>query len=167
MNLLLVRHAEAAELGENGITRDSDRPLTRRGREQAAGLAATLRVRGFPLDRVLSSPFVRTQQTAESLVTGLGCEAVVTCPELAAGAMNPQKLSRVIGNLRTETVALVGHMPDISIFAGWLLGMDEAAIPFAKGSAALIGVPAPISEATGWLEWLLTPEWYLGPATAR
>lgn len=165
MNLLLVRHAEAAELGENGITRDYDRPLTRRGQEQAGGLAAALRIRGFQPDRVLSSPFVRTQQTAESLVTGLGCEAVVTCPELASGAMNPQKLSRVIGNLRTETVVLVGHMPDISVFAGWLLGTDEAAFPFEKGAAALIGCPATaIPEAAGWLEWFLTPEWYLGPA---
>ena len=34
MDLYLIRHAEAAPLGEGGITSDEDRPLTEQGHEQ-------------------------------------------------------------------------------------------------------------------------------------
>ncbi|MCZ2340894.1 MAG: histidine phosphatase family protein [Bacteroidales bacterium] len=161
MNLLLARHAEAADLGENGVTRDRDRPLTARGHAQAAGLATALASRGVTLDAVWSSPLLRTRQTAEPLTVLCASSPMVTCAELAPGAFDPETLFRSLEQLQADTVALVGHMPDISAYAGWLLGVDADVFPFAKGAAAWIAIPTTIRESTGRLDWFITPEWYL------
>ncbi len=52
--LLLVRHCESS--GQH-----AEAPLTSRGVEQAAALAATLAA--FPIERIVSSPYVRARQT--------------------------------------------------------------------------------------------------------
>lgn len=162
MNLLLIRHAEAVDKGVDGVSSDFDRHLTERGRTQAVGLAAALRSRGVPIGAVISSPLIRAVQTAEPLLELSAYKELVLCDYLAPEEFRPKKLSRFIEEQGAECVALVGHMPDISSYAGWLLGTDEAAIPFAKGGAALIVQPDEIKAGAGTLEWFLPPEWYLG-----
>lgn len=78
----LVRHAKA---GQRRAWKGPDeaRPLTRRGRRQAARLVD--RFGGLALDRVISSPFVRCVQTVEPLARSRGIE-IETVPELAEGA---------------------------------------------------------------------------------
>ena len=62
MDLLLWRHAEAED-GED----DMKRRLTERGHKQARAMAAWIR-KHQPKDlRIIVSPAVRTQQTAEAL----------------------------------------------------------------------------------------------------
>jgi 8-oxo-dGTP diphosphatase len=65
----LVRHAKAADR-TRFEGRDRDRPLVRRGREQAARLAAALAPERPAL--VAASPWLRCAQTAEPLAAMLG-----------------------------------------------------------------------------------------------
>ena len=65
-------------------------------------------------------------------------------------------------DLGVETVILVGHNPDLSAYAGWLLGADETAIELEKGAAALIEFEGEIEKGTGRLGWLVTPGWFMG-----
>ena len=51
MKLILVRHAEAVDLGTDGVASDFDRPLTDLGRRQAAGLATALKAGEFTRTR--------------------------------------------------------------------------------------------------------------------
>ena len=69
MDLLLWRHAEAEE-GED----DLRRALTERGVRQARRMAAWIRARQLKDLRIVVSPAVRTQQTAEALklLAGVG-----------------------------------------------------------------------------------------------
>lgn len=77
--ILLVRHAESDWNVENRFQGRADRPLTRRGREQAERLAEELaRER---LDGVYTSPLRRARQTAEIVAAHHGLEPV-TVPEL-------------------------------------------------------------------------------------
>jgi 8-oxo-dGTP diphosphatase len=64
MAAYVVRHAKAGDRAEwKGD--DRLRPLTKSGREQAAALAEMLT--NEPIDRILSSPYVRCLQTVEPL----------------------------------------------------------------------------------------------------
>src|SRR5262249_25887820 len=68
MKLYLIRHAEAVPLGDNGVTRDEDRPLTEKGREQCRIVALALRQLGVRLEKLLTSPLVRARQTADEML---------------------------------------------------------------------------------------------------
>lgn len=164
MKLILVRHAEAVAKGDNGVARDHDRPLTETGREQARKLATAFLAHGVTPGAVVTSPFVRSVETAEPLLPllpGPEREPVFT-DYLAVGELRPKKLAKLIADLGVETVILVGHNPDLSAYAGWLLGADEAAIELEKGAAALIEFDGEVEKGSGRLGWLVTPGWFMG-----
>lgn len=79
--LFLVRHAAA---GSRSDWKKDDRlrPLSSRGEKQALGLARTLAT--HPIDRILTSPYVRCRQTLEPLADKLGIE-IEERDELAEG----------------------------------------------------------------------------------
>ena len=62
--LLVVRHADAGD-GRSWTGPDDLRPLSPTGRRQAEGLV--VRLEDYPVDRILSSPTLRSQQTVQPL----------------------------------------------------------------------------------------------------
>jgi phosphohistidine phosphatase len=160
VELYLIRHAEALALGERGITNDEERPLTEKGETQAVQLAKVFQKRGIVLDKLLTSPLVRTVQTAEIMLKVWENPklALEHCPELAPGA-KLRKLSKTLLKSGGEKIGLVGHMPQLGDFAAWMLGYKKAQIEFAKGGAALIECGDLPCKGHGALEWLVTPEW--------
>ena len=57
MDIYLIRHTEAVELGQEGATTDFDRPLNDNGRAQAQKLATSLPARGSArIERLFISP---------------------------------------------------------------------------------------------------------------
>jgi len=104
MAALLVRHAKA------GSRKDWDgddrlRPLSKTGHRQADGLVPLLV--GYPISRVLSSPYVRCVQTVEPLAVKLGLE-VEGRPELAEGVDIDEPL-RVLRELMSVTAVYCSH----------------------------------------------------------
>jgi len=81
MPLFLVRHAKAGNR-ERWEGDDELRPLSAAGREQADSIAR--RVGGFPVTRVLSSPYLRCVQTVQPLAEKVGVE-VENEPALGEG----------------------------------------------------------------------------------
>jgi phosphohistidine phosphatase SixA len=82
MRVLLVRHARA----DNRSTWDGDdllRPLDKRGRRQAAALPGLLAE--YPVDRLLSSPYIRCVETLEPLAERLSLPIDMR-PELTEGS---------------------------------------------------------------------------------
>ncbi len=162
MQLLLVRHAEAEPtLMQVGAT-DFHRALTPLGKLQADSLAQELLVRGVHPYRILTSPLVRAVETAERLANVLttGQEFHIT-ERLALGELRPRKLSKFLSESAQTPLMLVGHMPDIAAYAGWLLGAEPEAIDFDKSSTALIQCRHEIGKGTGRLEWLISPSWFM------
>jgi phosphohistidine phosphatase len=163
MNLYLIRHAEAAAL-EPGDTRDdSERPLTDAGKAQCAALAAALRAHGVELNQVVSSPLLRARQTVEALLEHWPAPIPeqLTCNGLAPGG-KARKVARFLLGLSGEHVALVGHMPDIGEFAGWLIGAKRAQVHIAKAGVAFICFDGSPAKGEGTLEWLVNPGWCAG-----
>jgi len=161
MNLILIRHADAVPLGQNDIMEDIQRPLSEQGQEQAKSLAAALQRAGVLMNVLLSSPAVRAQQTAEGLRSAWKDDAptLKTCDQLAMG-FKIKKLAAALEELQSSNVGLVGHQPDLSELAAWLIGSRRARIDFAKGGAACISCADEVRKGNGTLEWLITPEWY-------
>ena len=71
MNLYLLRHGIAVEPGTPGCEKDSERPLTPKGKRQLRQIAAAMKKMDLRFDLILSSPFLRARQTAEIIAESL------------------------------------------------------------------------------------------------
>lgn len=162
MKLVLIRHAEAVVLGEAGTTSDYDRMLTEKGHAQSAALAAGFAKLGLVPGLILSSPLTRAWETAEVLCRALtpGREPM-HCERLALGERRFKKLTGEVVDFSQEVTFLVGHNPDLSHYACWLLGAEEGAIDFSKAAAGLIAFPGKPMKGMGQLKWLVPPVWFL------
>ncbi|MBU3698223.1 histidine phosphatase family protein [Dechloromonas sp.] len=124
MDLLLWRHAEAED-GED----DLRRRLTARGEKQARTMAAWILAHQPKDMRIIVSPAIRTQQTAEALKLPfetqrkIGPEACVS--ELIAAAGWPDA---------SGSVLIVGHQPSLGRLASLLLAGEEADWSIKKGA---------------------------------
>jgi phosphohistidine phosphatase len=159
MDLYLVRHAEAAALGENGVTEDADRSLTSKGQEQARKLAAGLHRRGIRFGAIVTSPLLRARQTAEAMAKALPQPApqLQTSDDLAPEGKR-KRLKRLLAELAADQVALVGHQPDLGELAAWLIGSRKAQLDIAKAGVACIHLENGVGKGKGSLTWLVTPE---------
>ena len=97
--VFLVRHAERADAG---ATPQTDPPLSAAGQARAQKLAALLADAG--ITSIVTTEFVRTQQTAERLATRLGVTPETVAADNPAGVVATLKISH--GN---EIVLAVGH----------------------------------------------------------
>ncbi len=161
MNFLLIRHADALPIEEATGLDDADRPLTDKGVAQCETLAIMLKRGGIELGIVVASPLLRARQTAEELLKHWTepKPKLEVCDHLAPGGKD-KKLNRFLRTLETETVTVVGHMPDLAVFGAWLIGSKKAQIGFAKSGVAFIESDTSPQKGAGTLIWLLTPEWY-------
>jgi phosphohistidine phosphatase len=154
MELYLLRHAHAGDpLAWSGD--DAARPLSARGRRQAARLGAHLAALGLRPDAIVSSPKTRARETAAAIGASLGREVRLDA-RLAAGfdLRALRTLVEELGGL--ERVVLVGHDPDLSDLLAELTG--AVAIPMRKGALARIDLPGKPGTGEGVLRWLLPPE---------
>jgi phosphohistidine phosphatase len=161
MDVYLIRHADSQAVGE-GITRDADRPLTAVGQMQCLPLAAGLHRNGVRVDRILSSPLLRARQTAEGIVQHWKDSVVPEieiCDDLAPGGKR-RRLTRRLRELGAEYVALVGHMPNLAEYGGWLIGSKKAQLDLPKAGVARINFSHHPGKGQGALLWLIPPEWF-------
>ncbi len=114
MDLILWRHADAfdPEPGES----DLQRALSPKGHKQARRMAEWLTSQLPEGCRILASPALRTQQTAEAL--GRKFKVV---PELAPGCDAEDVLQAANWPNAKEPVLVVGHQPTLGQVAALLL----------------------------------------------
>jgi phosphohistidine phosphatase len=161
MDLYIIRHAEAQPLGSDGVMQDEDRPLTAAGKAQCGPLAAALERHGVRLDRIVTSPFLRARQTAEVLLEDLKAPKpeLHICDHLAPDGKR-KKLTRFLNGLDSQSLAIVGHMPDLGLYTAWLIGSSKAQLDLAKAGVACIHFKDEPDKGAGALTWMVTPEWY-------
>lgn len=160
MRLLVVRHAIAGDRDAFARTGrpDDERPLTDEGRKKMRGIARGLRAVVPTLDLLATSPFVRARETAALLSAAYDDLAVTEVAPLAHGGSREDLLAWLRGQ-RADTVALVGHEPDLGALIAWLVTGDPA--PFVglkKGGGCLLECPGPPGPGVTELRWVLTPK---------
>ncbi|WP_225409128.1 SixA phosphatase family protein [Stigmatella hybrida] len=141
--LLLVRHAIAEEEHRLG---DEFRALTPEGRAAFRKHARKL-AQLTPLIGVLTSPLVRTVQTAEILAEAFGLSQVEVHPALLPGPRAHKhivKLAREVG----PGWALVGHNPGLK--RAGELALDEELPGKMRKGAVLALHPAPKHFTLSW-----------------
>lgn len=154
--LYLIRHGVAAERGEN-YPDDTKRPLTNEGVQKLRKEAKALVALDITLDVILTSPLVRTRQTAELVAAAFrNPPPIVNMPSLAPGASHNAIIEELSKHHRRHRIALVGHEPGIGELAGRLMGMRRP-LEFKKGAVCRIDVAALPPTGPGQLRWFLTP----------
>lgn len=166
MLLLLVRHGIAEDLFD-AQNDDFSRALTGEGRDKthraALGLSRVVR----KIDFLATSPRIRAKQTAQILrdVFGAQCAAPKVWDELGAHNLDGDELAggdfavltRKLAALDAQTVAIVGHEPDLGLFAAQLLaGEAFFAMDFKKSGVCAIEVEWAANHAE--LQFFLPPK---------
>jgi broad specificity phosphatase PhoE len=77
--LTLVRHGRTVANASNLLQGHVNHELDAVGREQAAGLAPAL-LRVAPVTRIVASPLLRAQQTAQAIADGIGSQEIEVDP---------------------------------------------------------------------------------------
>ncbi len=158
MRLYLLRHGAAEDkLGKS----DAARALTKEGREDIAAVAvAVAPLLKRPL-RIITSPYLRAEQTAEVFREVARAEEKLRLteamlPEGAWGALKPE-LEKLVEE-GVHSVVAVGHNPSISQMCGMIVGgSDGVRIQMKKGAIACFEVDTLHGRPAGELRWLLTP----------
>jgi phosphohistidine phosphatase len=161
MNLYIVRHAIAVERGTPGLEDDSERPLTDDGRRRFAKCGRGLKLLGVKLDLILSSPYVRARQTAETLAMELGMPtARIGFSDALLPMSKPEELLMEINQKhQVDNLAVVGHEPHLSSLMSYLLtGGTEMPTTLKKGGVCLLQIDPMQVAPCATLEWLLTPK---------
>lgn len=159
MKILIIRHAKAEPrtVGSTG-KKDAARPLTDAGRKSMRKASKGLQTLIPKLDVLVTSPLVRAQQTAAIISKRYAAMPITQLAALAPGGSVQALLEWLREQPATATVALVGHEPDLGIFASYLLsGNKESFVLLKKSAACLIELPERPAAGSGKLEWLLQP----------
>ena len=155
IELYLIRHGVAEERGE-AWPDDAKRPLSEAGmsrlRESARGLSRL----GVSFDVIVTSPLVRTRQTAEIVAAGVDPRPhIVSAESLAPGGSMAAVMADLEKHAKRERIALVGHEPGIGELAARLAGSRHP-IAFKKGAVCRIDVDDLPPEGPGELRWFLS-----------
>jgi phosphohistidine phosphatase len=166
ITISLMRHGIAAELGEGGVIRDAERPLTPEGRARLEQGAIGLRKLNPKYNFIFTSSLLRARQTAEVVAVALGMQNKVKVLEslapgksLEGAASGQAEIFIEMGTHSFDRVLLVGHQPDLSELASYLLtGHRNLNIEFKKGTVCAIEVTSIPPRGPGLLLWHATPK---------
>ncbi len=160
MDVLLIRHAPAEEREIFALTGQPDelRPLTPRGIERMQLAARGLMTLALPVERLIASPLVRAQQTAEILAPTLEIRQFETEALLSPDVPASLLIDWLRKQPRVDGMALIGHEPSLSQLVETLIyGAANGNMPLKKGGAALIRFSDGIAAGQGQLIWFLSP----------
>jgi phosphohistidine phosphatase len=113
MNLYLLRHAIAVERGTPGAEEDSLRELTPKGAAKMRRIARGMLALDLKFDLILSSPYLRTRQTADIVADVFDARQVLRFTDnLISGAGGEQVVAEINKQYRKqENILLVGMSP--------------------------------------------------------
>ena len=156
LELYLIRHGIAAERGE-AYADDSKRPLTSDGIAALRKEAKALAHLGISFDQIIASPLVRTKQTAEVFAQILPTKPSIALADALAPAGTPPAVFQELAKyMRKQSIALVGHEPNIGELAARLIGA-RVPLEFKKGAICRIDFEVFPPKGAGHLRWFITP----------
>lgn len=156
LELYLIRHGIAAERGDE-YPDDSKRPLTGAGMTRLRQEARALNELDICFGVMISSPLLRTRQTAEIIAGTLKEKPqIVTSDSLAPAGTPAGVMQEIARHARKGRIALVGHEPNLGELAARLIGA-RSPIQFKKGAICRIDFEVLPPKSLGQLQWFVTP----------
>jgi phosphohistidine phosphatase len=161
MELYLLRHGIAVVRDDLDYERDAERPLTSKGKRQLRQIADAMKTLGLRFDLILSSPYVRAQQTAEIVAKALKRQKQLKLSDELIPGGNPRALiQQLSANYpKADAVLLVGHEPYLSRLIGLLItGETHLGMDLKKGGLCKLEIEKLSYSHCATLAWLLTPK---------
>lgn len=156
-SLFLLRHAKSS--WSDSSLSDFARPLNERGLKAAPLIGKVLAERDVRPSLVLCSPAVRTQKTAELVLTAANLDVPVKYDERIYEA-TPTRLLNLLAETEDvhEAVLLIGHNPGLEELLAHFTG-EGRAMPTAALAALTLDVDSwnQIHHARGHLDWFIKP----------
>lgn len=164
MKLILFRHGLAVEREEFQKKKQDDslRPLVAKGKERTLKMAKYLQQIFPEIDLLVSSPYVRSTQTADIIKKTMKPAQYRECVELIPSAPQIAFANWLRANAATaRTVLAVGHSPQLDVFASWCLaGLSESFLSLKKSGVLVLEIEdfAEITAGKAELQMLLHPK---------
>jgi len=160
VELYLVRHAIAFGRDAARWPDDGKRPLSPQGEARFRVAARGLKRIVPGVDVVLSSPFVRAWRTAELLTEEAGWPDPEPVAALEAGQRATRAATALRGYADRQSVAVVGHEPNLSELTAHLLAgaEEEMAIEVKKGGVICLRLDGGVRRKSAWLRWSVSPK---------
>jgi phosphohistidine phosphatase len=150
-DLVFFRHGIA-----DSTTPDHARALTEDGIRKTRASAEGLKAMEIPFEKILTSPWARSAQTAAILSEVLMLPAPVEIQELAGDRSVGELLSAIQKN-PSHCLLLVGHQPLLTDIVAQLIGAEgKCDIDFRKSGACAVQVDGFPPRKPAVLKWLLT-----------
>ena len=160
MKLYLLRHADAEARDAEKYPDDLLRPLIKKGYKKIGKAGKLLKEAEVTLDLVLTSPAVRTMETARRLAKELNLpdEIVMPCDALLPEGGGSEVIREINEKHKADALMLVGHEPNLSLLISQLIGGDERiAIHMKKTGLCCLTIDELRDGKCAVLEWLLDP----------
>ena len=145
MKIVIMRHGEAVASASS----DRQRALTARGMQQAAAAGLCLSQQRLLFSKILASPYLRTQQTADQLLAHFPSCRKITF-DLLEPESRPSEVVDAIGKFSEDTLLVVTHQPLIGDLVASLCSQRVAMSP---ASMALLDAPV-VAAGCAELLWL-------------
>jgi phosphohistidine phosphatase len=158
MRLYLVRHGVAVDREDPDCPPDTERPLTPKGMKKTHDAALGLFALGVKPDAILTSPWLRSLQTAEIFceVIGFSSSKIVRSDSLK-GTSTPAELLRDLAKLKAKEVMCFGHEPHLHLVIGQILHTGARITELKKAGVACLDLER-ISPPQGQLVALYPPK---------
>jgi phosphohistidine phosphatase len=136
LHIYIMRHGEAEMLAHS----DSERALTGLGRLESELMASYLADQNISFDAVLVSPYLRAQQTWQSVFPFFSAVTnVQTLPFLTPGGSARKSVNEILALQATgvQKLLIVSHLPLVGYIVGELV--PEAGVPvFSTSSVGIV-----------------------------
>jgi phosphohistidine phosphatase len=133
LRIYLVRHGDADADIPEGLS-DEARALTAKARQQLWAHFESLKQRIQSADAVLTSPLVRTVQTAQILSLSLQHAGPLRAHRSLLPDMPVGVIASALAEHAGQNVILVGHQPSMGAVASHLLGLQTFPRPVSPGT---------------------------------
>jgi len=149
--LIAIRHAEPEPSG--GYAEDSLRPLAEKGKAVQHTMSRRLKREGLAPSKVVTSPFLRAQQTAEILASTF--DIPLETSDALATKFNGETLLNAIP--RDTTTIFVGHAPTLAFFVNMLCGSEALTFGLSKSGTAVVTFDDDVAFGAGRLQSYFKP----------
>jgi phosphohistidine phosphatase len=161
--ILLLRHAKSS--WDNPDLKDFDRPLAKRGLEDAPRMGKFIRKSKYKPGMIFSSPAQRAKETTELVSEGakIDEDSISWNEDLYFGSVRDYLSAIQAASDDDERIMLVGHNPLMENTAGVLAGAQQK-IALRMPTAALVCLESfadtweAIAPGTCQIKWMMIPK---------
>jgi phosphohistidine phosphatase len=139
MHLYLIRHGIAVDREDPNCPADTERPLTPKGMKRTHAAALGLRALDVKPNAVLTSPWLRSVQTAEIFCETIGYSSKkIIRTDALKGTGAPSDLLRELQSMKARVVLCFGHEPHLHLVIGHVLHTSAKITELKKAGLALL-----------------------------